>query len=228
MEISSNYRSPPLTRGTQSVSAVPKYHPPVTPAYAGSYRILALGRYLTTDHPRRRVEPSRHTEIHSRSPPPANEGNTPLLPEQSLAASVHPRLRGEHSLVVTVPSDVFRSPPLVRGTQLIIAHLRKAEPITPARPGNTCEMATSPFQVSRSPPLVRGTPIRRNTGIPNPPDHPRPRGEHASGLLPSRPSVRSPPPTRGTLQPSKNEASRRPFTPARAGNTGWSDEPCSE
>ena len=68
---------------------------------------------------------------------PAYAGNTPLSDARFLITWDHPRLRGEHLLVMGFDIVLVGSPPHTRGTLCVIAVNGVKSGITPAYAGNT-------------------------------------------------------------------------------------------
>ena len=131
---------------------------------------------------------------------PARAGNTHLPAALAQSKSVHPRSRGEHSLILLLHVFPSGSSPLARGTQTRCHQHRPANRFIPARAGNTVSPRPTVFTSSGSSPLARGTQRRRvrmllifrfiparagNTRTRNGRTradsvHPRSRGEHTS------------------------------------------------
>ena len=108
---------------------------------------------------------------------PARAGNTDPLRRSLWPAPVHPRPRGEHTLVHDWTMDIDGSSPPARGTLISPSGNARGLRFIPARAGNTWSCRHSP----------RSSPV-----------HPRPRGEHQHHHS-SRPSrAGSSPPARGT------------------------------
>ena len=129
---------------------------------------------------------------------PAYAGNTLMFLGDLTIIGDHPRLRGEHQILIVGNYVTPGSPPPTRGTLLIVESLPMRPGITPAYAGNTS--------------ICLGQRLKAR-------DHPRLRGEHLkeSTNLICKPG--SPPPTRGTrLFPCCGQFSSG-ITPAYAGNT---------
>ena len=129
---------------------------------------------------------------------PASAGNTPHQAHRSRSFSVHPRGRGEHTVVELVNCSTHGSSPRARGTLNGVADPRVELRFIPAGAGNT--------------------------GLPEAgehlwPVHPRGRGEHDPLPLQLVASLGSSPRARGTLMPEYNEGDHLRFIPAGAGNT---------
>ena len=129
---------------------------------------------------------------------PARAGNTCRMARSSLAASVHPRPRGEHAK--TSPSDSIRSgsSPPARGTRRAAAGVLRDRRFIPARAGNTSACWVAPRWATV---------------------HPRPRGEHVGKVWGGGIQIGSSPPARGTHNTIRDSMKRNRFIPARAGNT---------
>ncbi len=109
----------------------------------------------------------------------------------------HPRPRGEHPIVSYRISCNLGSPPPTRGTSGGGVIVQQMIGITPAHAGNIYTKAMT-LQAHK--------------------DHPRPRGEHLNCILNNTGSIGSPPPTRGTYDPTGNRRFWPGITPAHAGN----------
>ena len=129
---------------------------------------------------------------------PAYAGNTVREARQHRRRQDHPRICGEHSLIMSTSTSISGSPPHMRGTlygwKIYILQMR----ITPAYAGNT---------------------VFSHTNVNFLQDHPRICGEHGRVAEFSNVSAGSPPHMRGTrLLPLFLLRSYR-ITPAYAGNT---------
>ena len=129
---------------------------------------------------------------------PAYAGNTPVASCAPPPWPVHPRLRGEHGLVLDhVEIDAGSSPP-TRGTQdrelLGVGGYR----FIPAYAGNTGLL---------------------HRHVHRPTVHPRLRGEHMLCVAQAGDKIGSSPPTRGTLLQAHVNPGLVRFIPAYAGNT---------
>ena len=195
------------------------------PARAGNTAGPNLNKALDSAHPRsrgehNRVEPCANVLVGS--PPlargthsanerehtryrltPARAGNTAISPPVSAASSAHPRSRGEHAFSDELSGSFSGSPPLARGTPVLLLGRGFSIRLTPARAGNTS---------SRKP---RG--FARTA-------HPRSRGEHIGAHCVSRVSFGSPPLARGTPGGLGIAGFCGRLTPARAGNTAQPNE----
>ena len=211
---------PPPARGAPSPSSGRTDVAGTTPACAGSTLFSIAHASVTRDHPRLRGEHyERHvmTDQLAGPPPPArgapvaqhrrsaHGGTTPACAGSTAAASRrgrrrrdHPRLRGEHRLVFADESGHPGPPPPARGARRSGGCRVRAVGTTPACAGST---ATTP---------ASGWPAR---------DHPRLRGEHASGSGPSRWPRGPPPPARGARRDGPLVQPAERTTPACAGST---------
>ena len=144
----------------------------------------------------------------SRCPPrrfiPACAGNTTTLREQTLAGTVHPRLRGEHIGTSAGSAKPSGSSPPARGTQVLQREEEKLRRFIPACAGNT--------DSRRSGPSARTV-------------HPRLRGEHGGVASARHRWNGSSPPARGTHRAADPGHRQRRFIPACAGNTRASQSP---
>ena len=129
---------------------------------------------------------------------PAYAGNTILACRWSGTSTVHPRLRGEHGIMLEISDYFSGSSPPTRGTPAPWRLLPGIGRFIPAYAGNT--------------PLPGERPAL-------PPVHPRLRGEHYIRRNEIRNSSGSSPPTRGTLHHPEHRLGRDRFIPAYAGNT---------
>ena len=137
---------------------------------------------------------------------PAYAGNTDFNGEGAIAFGDHPRVCGEHLVLVVADRVVWGSSPRMRGTPFAGELVEGVGGIIPAYAGNT------------TPRMRNGSPYR---------DHPRVCGEHTR---PTRHRVRlsgSSPRMRGTRQSRHRTTRRAGIIPAYAGNTrgsaadGW-------
>ena len=210
----------PPTRGTHTVYFILSPFLRFTPACAGNTDKQLPVSHIPRDHPRLRGEhkytvlempcllgsppPTRGTLIRQKSIwaglgiTPAYAGNTAIKISAIGDIKDHPRLRGEHQAEYGVISKSWGSPPPTRGTRGKMVQETLKVGITPAYAGNTCQRAY----------------IQCNTW-----DHPRLRGEHPLDKFEVIKAIGSPPPTRGTLQSTKDIQVNYRITPAYAGNT---------
>ena len=132
---------------------------------------------------------------------PACAGNTGMDCKPHCHARDHPRMRGEHFVLVLLMPMISGSSPHARGTLRIgqVNQLRAG--IIPACAGNT-----APHWRPDSTPW----------------DHPRMRGEHLMKYPHARISVGSSPHARGTPDVTMVVGARGGIIPACAGNTGKS------
>ena len=131
---------------------------------------------------------------------PACAGNTSASQAETELRRDHPRMRGEHTPLVSATVDHAGSSPHARGTPVLDSRLDKRLGIIPACAGNT-------------PRQWRWCPCRR--------DHPRMRGEHAAGWIRDKVGEGSSPHARGTLMLATTSVERQGIIPACAGNTDW-------
>ena len=117
---------------------------------------------------------------------------------KSLGAEDHPRLRGEQISCKVVRKGALGSPPLARGTVIVIARWVVVSGITPACAGNSLHVHFSARQFR---------------------DHPRLRGEQIAGGLADLTREGSPPLARGTVTTCPRERKYAGITPACAGNS---------
>ena len=151
--------SPPLTRGTQKRSERMTLYLRITPAYAGNTFLLRIQFRSSKDHPRLRGEHKEYFSGKQReegSPPltrgtpgvpgkcrsqpritPAYAGNTSPSCRPHGRLWDHPRLRGEHAVLVIFLFPFTGSPPLTRGTRHLRRFCLRTVGITPAYAGNT-------------------------------------------------------------------------------------------
>ena len=129
---------------------------------------------------------------------PACAGNTPCMLPALMATTVHPRVCGEHPILVVALVWLVGSSPRVRGTPPSIVPFSQDGRFIPACAGNT--------NISR----LRNTPL---------PVHPRVCGEHVplAGLDPA--ALGSSPRVRGTPLVCSLRLWPPRFIPACAGNT---------
>mgnify|MGYP005821478899 CR=1 FL=1 len=110
----------------------------------------------------------------------------------------HPRSRGENPIRMAMSCGRTGSPPLARGKPLAMYLDGVTVGITPARAGKTSPLTTGPPRAA---------------------DHPRSRGENASGSGPDRRAGGSPPLARGKRAIHSAARDHGRITPARAGKT---------
>ncbi len=214
---------PPLARGTPPDLDRGDGIVRTTPARAGNTRRSRVAVTMAADHPRSRGEHRSWARTAcwicgppplargTRRPPhrerpqgrttPARAGNTSSDPATASMLKDHPRSRGEQGADVDAEHVRRGPPPLARGTPRPGRGPGCRPRTTPARAGNTmwpCAAACSA------------------------PDHPRSRGEHATGQVPEVEVDGPPPLARGTRRVRPADAAAHRTTPARAGNTsGW-------
>ena len=191
--------SSPHARGTHAARFTCVWELGIIPACAGNTWPILRSRRVRRDHPRMRGEhPNRNATIslllgsspHARGTPvedvdvaldggiiPACAGNTF---DAAFACAVdrdHPRMRGEHRLMVSRSSFSPGSSPHARGTPAIPQHSLRIVGIIPACAGNTRRRCRTAW---------------RNG------DHPRMRGEHSRLRFSSASCLGSSPHARGT------------------------------
>ena len=129
---------------------------------------------------------------------PACAGNTSAHPPMALRHAVHPRVRGEHRLILGALVVVAGSSPRARGTRREPSRRDARRRFIPACAGNT----------ERSASLSRSQTV-----------HPRVRGEHGCRPCPSSRLRGSSPRARGTRPETLFPCRCGRFIPACAGNT---------
>ena len=212
--------SSPHTRGAREHPARVQGACGIIPAYAGSTDCCRLEAAPTADHPRIRGEHRRwsrtrishpgsspHTrgaqtsEIRSGSACriiPAYAGSTPSRSSAHTPSSDHPRIRGEHLILVPHGYLPRGSSPHTRGAPILV-HIPSATPrIIPAYAGSTRKTPSTPC-------------LQR--------DHPRIRGEHLYMLASASERVGSSPHTRGALEMTLHKNGLVGIIPAYAGST---------
>ena len=143
---------------------------------------------------------------------PACAGNTLRPLDVSTTAAVHPRVRGEHSLLVEITPATIGSSPRARGTPIISPSELRLVRFIPACAGNT-------FTASLIPAISSV--------------HPRVRGEHCASVSSIARHAGSSPRARGTPGIGRRTVRASRFIPACAGNTmkavgasrGWTVHP---
>ena len=128
---------------------------------------------------------------------PACAGNMPQAPRPCIAASVHPRVCGEHLQTRALVALLIGSSPRVRGTSTHNECNNRVYRFIPACAGN----------MSSLPPLEAIIPV-----------HPRVCGEHRTKQRLPSPSSGSSPRVRGTLRDDYQTRMCHRFIPACAGN----------
>ena len=216
----SSYGSSPLARGTRPPHSRRGIASRFIPARAGNTRPGPTRSTPRSVHPRSRGEHDwrREEECNATgSSPlargtllcicrnriarrfiPARAGNTKAGSAPLSLIPVHPRSRGEHTMVLRIVPSSAGSSPLARGTPEPRPAGVQRRRFIPARAGNTC-----PCRRSRS---------RR-------PVHPRSRGEHVLRAHHPRRRLGSSPLARGTQREGELHKRMHRFIPARAGNT---------
>ena len=172
--------SPPPARGAHTLTFCDGSKDRITPACAGSTRLVALEPPVRQDHPRLRGEHSPAALVQmsvTGSPPPARgalsvgearhrivgitpacAGSTPSWACGIARSADHPRLRGEHMGELDDLGVCCGSPPPARGARAPYAVPPSTVRITPACAGSTRHWSAAAL----------------NGG-----DHPRLRGEHS-------------------------------------------------
>ena len=212
--------SSPRVRGTLSLMISSPTSYGIIPACAGNTGHRLSRRTWTRDHPRvcgEHTPPRASVSASPGSSPrvrgthgtiggaragdgiiPACAGNTICLLVSGFRRRDHPRVCGEHFLLVEVDGDDWGSSPRVRGTRVHVAADLLAGGIIPACAGNT------------SPAASRWANDR---------DHPRVCGEHPVAGSVSRVRMGSSPRVRGTPAASDSRPLACGIIPACAGNT---------
>ncbi len=173
---------------------------PVHPRASGEHRRLPPPeKFSTGSSPRqrgtRRRRPGRFS-LHRFIPAPA--GNTTLTKTRPGLKAVHPRASGEHLFRTSIFNFVGGSSPRQRGTLLSLGRIARRLRFIPAPAGNTRTRVDD----------------KRHEKV-----HPRASGEHNS-VTPAKNRINgSSPRQRGTLPTWRDEAPKRRFIPAPAGNT---------
>ena len=169
--------SPPLARGTEMRGHFGAESMGITPACAGNSLLWPRTCRPWWDHPRLRGEQVKRKEGRSKmegSPPlargtemrghfgaesmgitPACAGNSLLWPRTCRPWWDHPRLRGEQPSRRYADAVQIGSPPLARGTGIVLRALRARYRITPACAGNRPH-SLSAASASRDHPRLRG------------------------------------------------------------------------
>ena len=149
---------------------------------------------------------------------PARAGNTSPPDSRSHTTPVHPRPRGEHGTIKTVPVPSCGSSPPARGTLVELVRHELVVRFIPARAGNTVRklpphllLPVHPrprgehrFRRCSMASLCRFIPARAGNTAPGrrastwSPVHPRPRGEHTPAVSDAGRNSGSSPPARGT------------------------------
>ena len=151
--------SPPHARGTPLEDAMDNDELRITPACAGNTVFALIADLKSSHHPRMRGEhsflaviltPALGSPPHARGTrcvdldvcagtgiTPACAGNTHIGDNDLLKIQDHPRMRGEHSVIVFFAAVHTGSPPHARGTLAGTNEVDAALRITPACAGNT-------------------------------------------------------------------------------------------
>ena len=171
--------SSPLTRGAHRHRHRQQEHARLIPAHAGSTWAFLGVHPCGSAHPRSRGEHKqaiRQLGQEDGSSPltrgaracpetafcragliPAHAGSTVLVRCMTRVVGAHPRSRGEHDIMVTMPVPKGGSSPLTRGAQLVLAERWDDVRLIPAHAGSTASRLS----------------CRPHTRA-----HPRSRGEH--------------------------------------------------
>ena len=231
------------------------------PARAGNTRPCVPSHSPTSVHPRSRGEhcPIRSLLRWMRGSSPLARGTRVPAPESRVlqrfiparagntyahriflpTSSVHPRSRGEHTMMALIGLEADGSSPLARGTRSPCPRRTGRSTVHPRSRGEHYPVSGGGFSAVGSSPLARGThPHRRDHRrgrrfIParagnteafarvkgNKPVHPRSRGEHTMSGRKALRFCGSSPLARGTPIDSPSALEYRRFIPARAGNT---------
>ena len=212
--------SSPRVRGTPAERVVALGPPGIIPACAGNTHGLITWMPMARDHPRVCGEHplwmvsevgawGSSPRVRGTPPPsarptacsgiiPACAGNTHTCARYQESGRDHPRVCGEHSKTISVPTGHVGSSPRVRGTLKVARCRIVLEGIIPACAGNTVEAVAE----------------RRGVG-----DHPRVCGEHPSTIWPCAIGRGSSPRVRGTQDDRRRGQRRHGIIPACAGNT---------
>ena len=192
----------------------------IIPACAGSTTRWDFRPHRPGDHPRMRGEhdtvPGWHyrgsgSSPHARGAPitstataatvgiiPACAGSTRRQPNAGTPDGDHPRMRGEHLGYMIEALDAKGSSPHARGAQCLGAPRAEARRIIPACAGSTARMPNRCCRLG---------------------DHPRMRGEHATGRSAANLTTGSSPHARGAQGATLAEIKRAGIIPACAGST---------
>ena len=192
--------SSPLARGARSPLHQIVRGDGIIPARAGSTPSSTRAGPVPRDHPRSRGE---HLEARRHRCPvrgiiPARAGSTLWWEVSHPWRGDHPRSRGEHELAKRNADMYLGSSPLARGAPHSVSLMRVVPGIIPARAGSTGGRFDHTARVR---------------------DHPRSRGEHLAGQIPTGGSTGSSPLARGAPTSLRVVKPTRGIIPARAGST---------
>ncbi len=212
--------SSPLTRGAPVAPPVRDDERGIIPAHAGSTIWAICCWACCWDHPRSRGEhpfrvaaggcaggsspltrgarDDRSADVVQGRIIPAHAGSTRVRYIGVMVDADHPRSRGEHAHMVTMPVARDGSSPLTRGAQASGWGIIPVTGIIPAHAGSTRPALTSPSPAG---------------------DHPRSRGEHATTAMNARPALGSSPLTRGAHSQWGGNRLYVRIIPAHAGST---------
>ena len=129
---------------------------------------------------------------------PVHTGNTPSIPANVSAISVHPRAYGEHRIFVNIFSLYYGSSPCIRGTLKCVRCGCQWTRFIPVHTGNTGSIWTF---------------VSLNAV------HPRAYGEHSTSFLQVPSDGGSSPCIRGTLTDKWGDVQDCRFIPVHTGNT---------
>ena len=216
--------SSPRARGARPTPCCGVGRTGIIPACAGSTRTRCPRARTTRDHPRVRGEhlskaaakngiegssprargarAAAHALIQDAGIIPACAGSTLMVNRRPSAGGDHPRVRGEHSEMISSSDSPWGSSPRARGARNHRDPRRPVPGIIPACAGSTL------------PNPVQGD-VRK--------DHPRVRGEHATAVLAVRHLGGSSPRARGALGCRAGKGCGWGIIPACAGSTA--DQP---
>ena len=149
--------SPPLARGTVSLSGADAATRRITPACAGNRAYSATITAAEGDHPRLRGEQRtwRQRTSYTKGSPPLARGTAVKYGHTRKEIRITPRLRGEQQEGETYTIPKGGSPPLARGTGHTVLLLRRQKGITPACAGNS-ELGGREHLIQRDHPRLRG------------------------------------------------------------------------
>ena len=158
---------------------------------------------------------------------PACAGNTRRPGRAQSRGTVHPRVRGEHRVMMRLSSSASGSSPRARGTHLLRSGGVRVRLVHPRVRGEHEPSRKSPGDSYGSSPRARGTRLVAHPQRTFRLVHPRVRGEHVQlgngGVNESGSSPRA----RGTHRHGEARRRQSRFIPACAGNTALPRLPCS-
>ena len=111
----------------------------VRPRLRGEYSVAPtqLKKELGSPPPPRGIQTYRFLGDSRKGFTPASAGNTYIYVFRNLTKQVHPRLRGEYHLILTVLTQIIGSPPPPRGIHSFLCQCCICQRFTPASAGNT-------------------------------------------------------------------------------------------